>query len=586
MCALNKVKGMFVKMKKGIGIILLTTIGVILLGLGTSYALFTYNVTKNKNFKVVVGDLELSIEDAETDDVFIMEYVVPTKDKNALEQKGYEFTVTNTGSIESFYVIYLDDIFLEAEVERLKNSDIKVNLTNHKTEESITKKLDEERVLELGYLKPGEENTYTLRMWVDYEVGNEAQNKYYATQIRVEGEQTNIKRYEDVKSVVASFKEENLKETIMCDTLEGNKKMYYNCKIYNTIEEALKSREKGEIIVTKDITKTNSITIEKEKNIVLDLNEKTIKTEGNISLFTVNGTMNIKNGEITSNGIAISVDNTGNVEVSNMHIISYNTGNASAICTRGKLTVNEGTEIEGVYGIGCHNSNEAITIVNGGTIRGNKYPGIALNGGYSAKLLVNGGVIIGNQNGILFQGGGTIHINQNEKPIYISSLAKTWAPAIRSNSTGTINIDAHEANQCTSNPEETTSGLCVYAEGDKNPNINTGNGALQNNGTGTVNINGGTFYGTHQGINNVNGIINISNISAFSSWNAILNYGTGTINICNGKIDSNNNWDFSNPSTGIINYSANVTFATRENNIPKVGGRTDNVIPNYTGKCY
>ena len=571
-------------MKKGIGIILLTTIGVILLGLGTSYALFTYNVTKNKDFKVVVGNLELSIEDAETDDVFIMEYVVPTKDKNALEQKGYEFTVTNTGNIESFYVIYLDDIFLEEEVERLKNSDIKVNLMNHKTEESITKKLDEERVLELGYLKPGEENTYTLRMWVDYEVGNEAQNKYYATQIRVEGEQTNIKRYEDVKSVVSSFPEESLKETIMCDTLEGNQKMYYNCKIYDTIEEALKSRTKGEIIVTKDITKTSFITIEKDKNIVLDLNGKKIKTE-NTKLFQVNGTMNIKNGEITSNGIAISVDNTGNVEVSNMHIISYNTADASAICTNGKLTVNEDTKIEGSYGIGCHNSNEAITIINCGTIRSNKENAINLNPGYSAKLFVNGGIIIGNKNGIFLHGKGTIYIHQTEKPIYISSVAKTWSPAIGNKSTGTININAHEANQCTNNPEATTSGLCVYAEGDKNPNQNTGNGALQNNGGGTVNINGGTFYGLHQGINN-NGIINISNISVFSSRWAILNGGNGTINICNGKIDSNASYDLLSES-GIINYSNNVTFQNRENNIPRVAGNgQSNIIPNYTGKCY
>ena len=572
-------------MKKGIGIILLTTIGVILLGLGTSYALFTYNVTKNKDFKVVVGNLELSIEDAETDDVFIMEYVVPTKDKIALEQKGYEFTVRNTGSIESFYVIYLDDIFLEEEVERLKNSDIKVNLTNHKTEESITKKLDEERVLELGYLKPGEENTYTLRMWVDYEVGNEAQNKYYATQIRVEGEQTNIKRYEDVKSVVSSFPEEKLKETIMCDTLEGNQKMYYNCKIYDTIEEALKSRTKGEIIVTKDITKTSSITIDKSKNIVLDLNEKTITTEEKVDLFTVNGTMNMRNGEITSNGTAITVGNTGNVEVSNTRVIS----NISAICTNGKLVVNERTEIEGTWGIGCHMSNNAMTIINGGTIRGNTNDGIALNKSYSTKLLVNGGVIIGNRNGIYLEGEGTIHIHQTEKPIYISSLAKTWNPAIRNASTGTININAHEANQCTSNPEDTTSGLCVYAEGDKKPNSNTGNGALDNRGDGTVNINGGTFYGLHQGINNhANGIINISNISVFSSWTAILNNQTGTINICNGKIDSNANYDlYNNPTGGTINYSTNVTFQNRENNIPKVAGDgQSNIIPNYTGKCY
>ena len=174
---------------------------VMILACAASYALFRFNVTKNTNFKLVVGSLELSVTDTTTEDRYILENTVPTKDEIALTQDGYTFTLTNIGTIDSFYTIYLDDILLSDGGDRLDNQYLKLNLWNHTTNTSKTTNLSDysstDRVLTTGYLNTEESITYTLRMWVDYTAGNEAQNKYFATQIRVVGTQQNAAEYRE-----------------------------------------------------------------------------------------------------------------------------------------------------------------------------------------------------------------------------------------------------------------------------------------------------------------------------------------------------------------------------------------------------
>ena len=189
------------KNKKVIIIISILLLGVIVLAFTSSYALFRFNVTKNTNFKLAIGTLELSISDTTTEDKFIMQNTVPTRDEVALSQDGYSFTLTNTGTLDSYYTVYLDDILLSDAGERLSNDYIKLNLLNHKTNQSHTNRLSsyptQDRILATGILNKGESITYTLRMWVDYNAGNEAQNKYFATQIRVVGTQVSAVGYQE-----------------------------------------------------------------------------------------------------------------------------------------------------------------------------------------------------------------------------------------------------------------------------------------------------------------------------------------------------------------------------------------------------
>ena len=203
-----------------VGSILLVAV---IVALSTSYAMFRFNVTKNTNFKLALGTLELTIKDTTTEDKFILKNTVPTKDDVALGEDGYKFTLTNTGTIDSYYSIYLDDILLSDAGERLDNSYIRFNLLNESNNQSNTSSLSsyssDNRLITNGFLKKGESVTYILRMWVKYEAGNEAQNKYFATQIRVVGTQANAVGYqEEILNGSYPVLKDNLVPVIISDT--------------------------------------------------------------------------------------------------------------------------------------------------------------------------------------------------------------------------------------------------------------------------------------------------------------------------------------------------------------------------------
>lgn len=180
--------------KKLIILIVIAVIAVIGLAIGSSYALFTYNITKNSNFKTIVGKLELSISDTQDEDRIIINNLAPTKDSVALTEDGYNFTITNTGTIDASYTVYLDELLLQDETkERLSNSVVKVNLSNTDTINSNNTKListitDGELIS--GNLEAGESINYTLRVWLDYNADNTSQNKYYAGRIRIDSTQS------------------------------------------------------------------------------------------------------------------------------------------------------------------------------------------------------------------------------------------------------------------------------------------------------------------------------------------------------------------------------------------------------------
>lgn len=190
--------------KKKVIIISIFLILFIVVAVSSSYALFVYNITKDTNFKMMIGNLELNITDTTTEDKYILNNAVPTRDDVALEQDGYTFTITNTGTIDSSYSIYLDDILLDNNLDRLSSEYVRFNLYNENTKLGKTSVLssydNEDRLLTTGILKTNESVSYTLRMWLDYMAGNDQQNKYYAVQVRVVGTQTNANIYKDESS--------------------------------------------------------------------------------------------------------------------------------------------------------------------------------------------------------------------------------------------------------------------------------------------------------------------------------------------------------------------------------------------------
>ena len=105
---------------------------------------------------------------------------------------------------------------------------------------------------------------------------------------------------------------------------------------------------------------------------------------------------------------------------------------------------------------------------------------------------------------------------------------------------------------------------------------------------GTININGGTYFASHNTINNYSegGVINIKGGNFLSNRAVFQAQIGGIINICEAKILSSDIDFYINP-TGTnqkINYSKNVIFPN-ESNTPNVGGNIQNIFSNYIGAC-
>lgn len=384
-----------------------------------------------------------------------------------------------------------------------------------------------------------------------------------------------------------------------------------NCTMSSSINTTFDNLDntKNYILMLKDENVSETLIIEENKNVTIDLNGKNI-TASNFITFVNSGTLSILNSSLNESYLYSDVQVISTVKDSvsslkNIKLVCKDTNNNSSICNNGKLKV-ENTNIEGPYGIGCNaepgseidirDSNIIATKHNGvqfnvtenitgGTISSTKISGndTAIFFASAGVLNVESGIFTGaTGNSIANYNSGTINIHQSNKSVYISSLAQDWKPAVLNNSSGKINIKGNKANNCTNDSKKTTSGVCIYAEGNKDYSTYLSNFGIQNASTGIINVDGVSIYGGYQAINNhTAGIINIRNSDIISGRTAIANEdmdNPGTINICSSTVTAPL-FDINNWGVGTINYSnLNKNLKVYNPN----GGTINN---NYTGSC-
>ena len=384
-----------------------------------------------------------------------------------------------------------------------------------------------------------------------------------------------------------------------------------NCTMSNSIYTTFAKLDdtKNYILMLKDETIESNLIVDEKNKVTINLNGKNI-TASNFITFVNSGTLSILNSSLNESYLYSDVQVISTVKDSvsslkNIKLVCKDTNNNSSICNNGKLKV-ENTNIEGPYGIGCNtepgseidirDSNIIATKHNGvqfnvtenitgGTISSTKISGndTAIVFASAGVLNVESGIFTGaTGNSIANYNSGTINIHQSNKPVYISSLAQDWKPAVLNNSSGKINIKGNKANNCTNDSKKTTSGVCIYAEGNKDYSTYLSNFGIQNASTGIINVDGASIYGGYQAINNhTAGIINIRNSDIISGRTAIANEdmdNPGTINICSSTVTAPL-FDINNWGVGTINYSnLNKNLKVYNPN----GGTINN---NYTGSC-
>ena len=161
-------------------VILISVIALI----GASYALLTITLEGDKKITLTAGIL--SVDFSEGDNINL-DNTAPLTDNQGLKTTPYTFTITNTGNIDAYYHVSLE----EDSNNTLSNSYLKMKITGSNGYDSGIIKVNnygvgDFEIIGEDVLSPSEDVTYTLYMWLDEDAGNEVQGTIYQSKIVVE----------------------------------------------------------------------------------------------------------------------------------------------------------------------------------------------------------------------------------------------------------------------------------------------------------------------------------------------------------------------------------------------------------------
>ncbi len=226
---------------------LFVVVCAIIMLVGLSYAWLQLTLWGEKELTLRAGTLELNLDDSMSEGITMVD-VVPISDEEGLESSGYTFTLENTGTIDSGYEIYLDDLDISDVDVRMKDSFVKYQLI--KEDEAVGYDLlstvgeNPNRLLDKGVIGPNEKYVYTLRLWIASSATNEVMGTVFKGQLRVETMQTSP-RVGSVSKVL--FKESNLGDKGSIDTSDEeqtfitgedpNNYIWYSGKLWRAVSK-------------------------------------------------------------------------------------------------------------------------------------------------------------------------------------------------------------------------------------------------------------------------------------------------------------------------------------------------------------
>ena len=235
---------------------------VLTMSISLSYAYWQFNkVQKDLN---VAGTNCFSLTYTDNTDSLILDNIVPTEDEEGLKEKGYSFTIKNTCNTIATYEVNLEDILASSNIKHMPNKYIKVSLndstpkvlnTYEEVKTTISNATNSFK-LTSGSLKPDEEATYELRLWMDSETPatDEVMSATFESKITVNTSYIAEENLTNDITIIAMSQNENYskdKETFTIDITSTNK---------NIIEYSFNNQ------TWTSVTPTKKLTIEKEYN--------------------------------------------------------------------------------------------------------------------------------------------------------------------------------------------------------------------------------------------------------------------------------------------------------------------------------
>ena len=169
------------KNKKIIILVILILISILTL-IGSSYALLTKTFT-SKKLSVEVGALKVDFTEG---NAINLDNTKPMSDSDGLNTTPYTFTITNSGTIDSYYTISNE----EDTNNTLDTTYLKYKLVSNDGYDSGIKRLKDigtgtYRIVDERALLKSKSVTYKLYLWIASDAPNSIQNKIYKSKIIV-----------------------------------------------------------------------------------------------------------------------------------------------------------------------------------------------------------------------------------------------------------------------------------------------------------------------------------------------------------------------------------------------------------------
>lgn len=245
-------EGDSLKNKYLLGILLL----LILTVTGVSYAYWNLNYQQQNSNIASTNCFELTFND--NTEAINLTNIVPTEDEEGLKEKGYSFTIKNTCNTIATYEVNLEDILASSNTKQLPNKYIKVSLNDGtpkvlNTYEEVKPTIEEATnsfKLTSGSLKPDEEATYELKLWMDSETPaiDEVMSATFESKITVNTSYIEEENLANDITIIATSQNEDYskeKEIFTIDITSTNK---------NIIEYSYNKQNWTSVTPTKDLT--------------------------------------------------------------------------------------------------------------------------------------------------------------------------------------------------------------------------------------------------------------------------------------------------------------------------------------------
>ena len=240
----------------------ITILILMLVSIGISYAYWKFSTTQNDLNVASTNCFSLTYTD--NTDSLVLDNIVPTEDEEGLKEKGYSFTIKNTCNTIATYEVNLEDILASSNIKHMPNKYIKVSLndstpkvlnTYEEVKTTISNATNSFK-LTSGSLKPDEEATYELKLWMDSETPaiDEVMSATFESKITVNTSYIEEENLTNDITIIATSQNEDYskdKETFTVDITSTNK---------NIIEYSFNNQ------TWTSVTPTKKLTIEKEYN--------------------------------------------------------------------------------------------------------------------------------------------------------------------------------------------------------------------------------------------------------------------------------------------------------------------------------